>query len=153
MQAPIKWVNANGILLFSTEGDFPGYPKKPDLTKEMKRAFGETPVDVMTRCKGKTTAKDRETLQRMFKWQKEHPKMVAHWEKLREINEDWQREYPTFQGGGNLKPGVLIELEDGRHFLIGDIDPTVCDGDIALGNEPPMRVRRYAVLVEPKEEG
>jgi hypothetical protein len=67
MQAPTKWVSANGMLLFSTEGNFPGYPKKPDLTKEMKRTFGETPVEVMKRCNGKTTAKDRELLQKMFK--------------------------------------------------------------------------------------
>jgi hypothetical protein len=77
--------------------------------------------------------------------------MARYRKRVQEINEDWQKEYPTFQGSENFKPGVLIELEDGRQFLIGDIDPTICEGNLALGDEPPMRVRRYSVLVDLKQ--
>jgi hypothetical protein len=86
------------------------------------------------------------------KWQEEQPEWKA-WEdsvwgaRQRYIAE---QETQTFRGQGLNKPGTLIELEDGRQFLIGHVNIYRGGCDHCPEFEQDAVVKRYAVIWTPE---
>lgn len=75
-------------------------------------------------------------------WEHNHPVLLAHSEAC-----EAARLAGSFAGLGLVRPGVQIEMADGKQYLIGDINRLrgVCDDCTAF--EPEDIVVRYRVLV------
>lgn len=73
-----------------------------------------------------------------FEWYDQQPEVI-------EFNEQNESK-KSFIGNGLNKSGTLIELEDGRQFLIGEINTTggICDHCLAFNRE--IIIKRYKVL-------
>lgn len=65
---------------------------------------------------------------------------------------NWEDGRKSFVDAGLAKPGTLVEFEDGKILLVGDINPTggICN---CCGLKGINIVVRYAVVYSPQPKG
>jgi len=79
---------------------------------------------------------------RILKWKCQHPRV----EEFRKASTTIQ-EQGTFKGTGFLRPGVQVEMEDGKRYLLGDVNLNGGPCDDCPAFESQGIVVRYRVLV------
>jgi len=89
---------------------------------------------------------DLELITTIYVWKDSHPKMLDYKTRSNTLEEEYERKIKeTFQEKGLAQPGIQIELDDGKRYLIGHINRNrgVCDDCTQFsGSDIVVRYRR-----------
>jgi hypothetical protein len=121
-------------------------PPPKDETYEQRMVRRRQMIERLMRKRNPEAADNYVMMRAIEDWQDQHPVMLA-WSTTCDGIREWNR-LRTFQGQGLAKPGVQVEMEDGKKYLIGDINANrgVCDDCTVFERE--AIVLRYRVLIE-----
>lgn len=142
-------VHDEALEAVETESDWNPLEEEDPEKTEAEEARLEVEVDRRFAIAAPEEAKHWKIIRQINAWRKVYPALLAWQEACQEARK--QDRSKTFEGMGLAEPGVQIELEDGRRFLIGHINQLrgVCDD--CTGFDSTDLVKRYRVILTAEE--